>query len=627
MKQIYSGISLLLFLLVSQTVPLLAQKISERSKVALQYSKAKNSFLKKNYQSASKACNIILKNKYVEPVEIVNTSYIKSASELNLGNPFQASFYFSLAQRIIDLYDIEYSEAEQLELLKGQLRLSSKQERFAITAFRKTKDIIEDKLKEVEDDKTRLLLEQRLALCLTYIGDFFINYSNDPFEKAIQYHTGAEELLNKVEQEKKATDRVLQTELNWSRTILHINYATAYSKIQEDSLAIAYLNQAKTIASNNNFRELKVKIGNLLGAIYEEDSVAEAKKNYIESLEELATIEEANTQRKEAQIKLMRLLLESEQLDSLGVLLDAYDESPIINDSLEIADARTVEALLAREIKEKLDVSRRNEFLTLVIFGILLFALVGWLLGVLYFMLRSKNRQLQIAQAELEASQKDLREKNAALEQSLKDLVLSKREMNHRVKNTLQLIVSIIMSYQREDRVKGSVLTSGVLHETRNKIETILLLHNQLSGRRNNGEINLQEYLNNLSDYLKKTLLYREDNFFAEIEVEEVPPLHLEKAQNIGLAITELAINSYKYSPAEDKWLRISAKLPEPGLLHVVVEDNGKELAKKSISTSLGLKIIREIIKRQFKGEFIDPDGIPGKNTKFEVKIPIKNLQ
>ena len=626
MKQIYTGVLLLLFLLVYKTSPLLAQR-SERSKVALQYSKANNSFLEKNYQSASKACNIILKNKYAEPIEIVNTSYIKSASELNLGNPFQASFYFSLAQRIIDLYDIEYDEEEQLELLKGQLRLSSKQERYAITAFRKTKDIIEDKLKTATDDKTRLLLEQRLALCLTYMGDFFINYNEEPFDKAIQYHKEAEQLLNKVEKEKKATDRILQTELDWSRTILYINYASAYTKIQEDSLAIGYLNQAKTIASDKNFRELKVKIGNLLGEIYEEDSVAKAKKNYIESLEELATIEEANTQRKEAQIKLMRLLLEGEQLDSLGVLLDAYDESPIINDSLEIADARTVEALLAREIKEKLDVSRRNEFLTLVIFGILLFALVGWLLGVLYFMLRSKNRQLQIAQAELEASQKDLEEKNAALEQSLKDLVLSKREMNHRVKNTLQLIVSIIMSYQREDRVRASELTSGILHETRNKIETILLLHNQLSGRRNNGEINLQEYLNNLSDYLKKTLLYRDDNFFAEIEVEEVPPLHLEKAQNIGLAITELAINSYKYSPEADKWLRVSAKLPEPGLLHVIVEDNGKELAKKSISTSLGLKIIREIIKRQFKGEFIDPDGIPGKNTKFEVKIPIKNLQ
>ena len=613
------------FFVVLFGLELAGQKSEDRSGIGLQLSRAENIFLEKNYLSASRACNPILNGKNATPDELIQISYIKSASELNLGNFFQASFYYYLAERIISLYEIDYPDKELLDLLDGQLKLKAQRGKYAETSFLRAKETIEKKLEASTDEKKKLLLMQRLALCLTNIGDYAANQEGD-LNKALEFHKQAENLLLEIEKEKKGFNRVLEIEADWSKAMLYSNFANCYTILNQDSIAIDYLDEAMEIAEDRKFRVLKVDIGNKLGSIYETADTPNAKEIYRQNLDILEDAEELYTQRNEVQVKLMRLFLEGGSLDSLGLLLDAYDESPVVNDSLEIASARTVERVLTREIEEKLAVSRRNDYLLMVIIGALLFGLVGLLLGVLYFMIRTKNRQLRIAQAELQASELDLQQKNGALEQSNKDLVLSKREMNHRVKNTLQLIGSIVMSYQREDEVRESPVTSRVLGETRSKIEAILLLHNQLSGRRNNGEIILQDYLHNLVDYLKKTLLYTEANFFAEIEVQDVPPLHLEKAQNIGLAITELAINSYKYSPAEDKWIKVIATLPEKGTLHLIVEDNGKELAKKSISTSLGLKIIREIIKRQFKGQFIDPDGVPGKHTRFEVKIPIENL-
>lgn len=622
LRRIVLGLFLCLFS-CSETPEVQTSTIIEK-----QVPRAWNLFLEKKYQSASNACNLILKEYYQGTTtdDLIKTNYIKSASELYLGNYFQASFYFQISNRLIELNGTEYPEIDRLYQLEGELLLQSGETEQALTKFRKTSETISERLKVAENEVDSLHLLQRKALCLTFMGDVFVK--KNELQKALKYHQDADAVLKVVEANRQyKIKKALGQEVDWLRSLLYINFSKYYQTVDNTSKAIENLKKGKALAAAKNFTVLELQAGNRLGTLYQETGRLEAARNiFEENLAEKVEADLAINERNETQINLMELMLEQGKLDTLGLLLSDYVESdPIVDVRTEVKSAEAIEQLLAREIKARIIISRSNQVLRI---GISTAILIGLLFVILYFYIRTKNRQLRVAQAELSESKLDLQQKNTALEQSNHDLVLSKREMNHRVKNTLQLIGSIIMSYQREEEVRQNPVSNRVLMETRNKIETILLLHNQLSGRRNNGgEIDLQFYLENLSNYLKKTLLYTDNNFFSDIAVQEMPMLHVEKAQNIGLAITELAINSYKYSPKEGKWLKIAATTPNKETLHLVVEDNGKELAKESTSTSLGLNIIREIIKRQFKGEFIDPNGRTGENTRFEVKIPIENLK
>lgn len=113
-------------------------------------------------------------------------------------------------------------------------------------------------------------------------------------------------------------------------------------------------------------------------------------------------------------------------------------------------------------------------------------------------------------------------------------------EANHRIKNNLQLIISLIGReiYNSKGRIP-------VLNKLSDKINTIAALHQQLYLKNAKDTISVKDYVENIYENFKEGLSIKDLVF--EMEIDEID-LKVEKAVYLGLLITELITNSLKYA-------------------------------------------------------------------------------
>lgn len=169
-----------------------------------------------------------------------------------------------------------------------------------------------------------------------------------------------------------------------------------------------------------------------------------------------------------------------------------------------------------------------------------------------------------------------------------KDILL--REVHHRVKNNLQLLLSI----SRLKDHNGVISTS----EIKNSILSIAKAYEAIYKTDNFENISIKEYLNKIiSDIISLhniTLKIVGDN--VKYDIDFLIPL--------GLIISELTNNSIKYAfiNNDDKQIKISI-LKNKSNLEIIYSDNGfgyneKIFNHKNHSNSFGIKIIKALCKQ-----------------------------
>ncbi len=111
------------------------------------------------------------------------------------------------------------------------------------------------------------------------------------------------------------------------------------------------------------------------------------------------------------------------------------------------------------------------------------------------------------------------------------------KELNHRVKNNLLMISSLV-------NLKNSALGEGVdLSDISRQIDAIRIVHEKLYQKEEVVKINLPEYV---EDLLKTVFSFSEKKVGIEIQMQDVP-LPLKAAVPIGLIINEMATNALKH--------------------------------------------------------------------------------
>jgi PAS domain S-box-containing protein len=129
------------------------------------------------------------------------------------------------------------------------------------------------------------------------------------------------------------------------------------------------------------------------------------------------------------------------------------------------------------------------------------------------------------------------------LRDSLHEKEVLLKEIHHRVKNNLQVIVSLInlQSQKLDDPTLHSVFD-----ELRGRVHAIALLHERLYGSKNLGRIDMSDYLSGLASDLSSTNV---DPRPIALQVQ-VSALYLEvdAAVPIGLIVNELVTNSFKHA-------------------------------------------------------------------------------
>ncbi|MBS1660920.1 MAG: sensor histidine kinase [Bacteroidetes bacterium] len=224
----------------------------------------------------------------------------------------------------------------------------------------------------------------------------------------------------------------------------------------------------------------------------------------------------------------------------------------------------------------------------------ILAALVAMLVivGLVYNQYRSKQRSNQL----LEAQKAEIDGKNRQLEWLL-------REVHHRVKNNLQVMMSLLnlqsVSLDNQEAVDA-------IRDSKNRLHAMSMIHQKLYQGEDVQRIDMKSYINEYIRHLYEGF-YKGSSVRLELELI---PLQLDviKAVPLGLILNEALTNAFKYAFSQGAVNVLQVRMWEmpDGMVEIVIHDNGKGLPAGfdwQNTSSLGMYLMRALAE-QIDGEF-----------------------
>lgn len=210
------------------------------------------------------------------------------------------------------------------------------------------------------------------------------------------------------------------------------------------------------------------------------------------------------------------------------------------------------------------------------------------------------------------------RDKEVLLRKSLQEKEVLLKEVHHRVKNNLQIISSLLF-LQKEGLADPAI--QDLLEESRHRIASMALVHEELYRSGDLGRVDLREYLERLASKVVQSLRGDQD-LALRLELTTCL-LPLDKAIPFGLLVNELLTNAVKHGFAgrEAGSIRLRVQV-EDDLLRAEVADDGVGLPEgfhPEAATSLGMQLVVQLT-RQLRG--VLTFGM-GRETVFRLSFPL----
>lgn len=192
--------------------------------------------------------------------------------------------------------------------------------------------------------------------------------------------------------------------------------------------------------------------------------------------------------------------------------------------------------------------------------------------------------------------EKEVKTKTKELKSAFEDKVILLREVNHRVKNNLQMILSILRLQKNDIDDKNSLMQ---LTKLENRINAISKTHQILCQNSEFSSIDMQDYISNLAQDIKKS--YGMEN--VDIDISANVSMSLKKAVYVGLVINELVSNSLKHA-FKQKNGKIMLELSEKdNSFFLEIHDNGTKEESDTSKDSLGLSLVQALVEKQLEGK------------------------
>jgi two-component sensor histidine kinase len=198
--------------------------------------------------------------------------------------------------------------------------------------------------------------------------------------------------------------------------------------------------------------------------------------------------------------------------------------------------------------------------------------IVGAVLLLLLLILGyNRYRLKQRTNRELQSKQDQINRQNGSLKKLIREKDWLVKEIHHRVKNNLQIVVSLLNT-QAAHMEEGSALTA--IRDSRLRMQAIALLHQKLYQVENAGLIDMPCYINELVGNLRLGCDCGDDIRF-HMEIAPVL-LDVSQATPVGLLLNEAITNAIKYAfPERGKGsiCVLLKQLPERMFLLSVADD------------------------------------------------------
>lgn len=222
--------------------------------------------------------------------------------------------------------------------------------------------------------------------------------------------------------------------------------------------------------------------------------------------------------------------------------------------------------------------------------NVTLFISVFVLAIFLWLILKNKKR--------IEVQKQEISDNNIALKTNLEEKQFLVQELNHRVKNNLAVILSLI-DFQKSQAENFDYRNR--FEDLHQRIKTIMIAHELYSYSVNHND----NALIDAKGYTDKIFETHQNSSGREIEyktdVENIF-LKVDKALPLGLILNELITNSIKHAKNDSLILSLKLNLIDDNI-ELSYSDNGTVFEFENNKDSLGILIIEGMVK-QLKGSY-----------------------
>lgn len=224
--------------------------------------------------------------------------------------------------------------------------------------------------------------------------------------------------------------------------------------------------------------------------------------------------------------------------------------------------------------------------------------MLALLLGISYNRYRLKQR----SNKKLQLQQEEINEKNDSLQHLLnqKEKLLGEKEwlvkeIHHRVKNNLQIVVSLLNT-QAAHLQEGDALMA--IQESRHRMQIISLLHQKLYQAETSSLIDMQVYIREVINYLKESFKGINHIYFDQ-QIDAIT-LDISRAVPVGLILNEAITNCIKYAFPNNVNgnITVSFTKEDDESLLLNIADNGTGIAKDvdlSQRNTMGMQLMQTL--------------------------------
>lgn len=527
---------------------------------------------------------------------------------------------FKLAENLADSFftskNRTYTEEQKSKLLFLKAKALDRQ-----NILSKALAIYLDLKNRAENAKlTKILLETNICISLIHEknGDYALSYAylKEAIDLKNQYNyeqfystilvrlasLNRQVALNKGSIEKKALEKLIPLYYNEypKAALRYADMAIVYSKKHnnEEDLHDAYLLHGIINIANNNKKlgidyllkcmPYNYRINDFVFIVYQYFNIANCyiemkdwgkAKSYNDSVMKYkinAEIPEKYSFTKQ-RAKIYKLL---NQVDSAYYYLNiSNNEMQKEHENQQSIEIKKIEKQFS-DSKNEITIQNKNKLIwfILILLGIIAIA------SIIVF---KKNSEIAVKNKLIKQQVIDLQN---GIEQ--KQILLS--ELQHRVKNNLQYVISIL-EMQKESL--GFSNPEDLIRNNQNRIHSIALLHKKLNVVDTVNIVELKRYIYELAELVK--ISFHKNNIQLNVHCE-VETLSISKALPVGLIMVELISNSIKHAfdGVEGGIITIEIKEdPNTKLFVFYYKDNGKGFDfNKTHSAGLGLEIMTGLL-------------------------------